>query len=191
MGAFTHSRGLRWVAARFLSGTAITVVVIAVLVLVGRPCRFQAVYSGLIWGGAIGPAMSAALFFHLRHREWARTLVRFLWVGVVSMFAALIVVPNTLGAIQRAARVKAMADMREIGRKLDTGVTPELTLDPWGTPYLIEATSTGYTIISRGECGEVDDPPWSSFPDGPTSSPESDLVFSNGRFLRYPGGESP
>jgi hypothetical protein len=191
MGAFIQSEDLLWMLARLMAGILITVVVIAVIVLLGRPCRFEAMYFGLIWGGGLGPALSAALFLQLRRREWPKTVLRFVLVGAVSLFAMLIVVPNTTGAIQRGRRVKTMADMRELARQIEAGATPATTNDPWGNAYVTTIAAGGYTIVSYGQCGEPDIPQGQAYPEGPINSADCDVVYSNGKFLRYPGAESP
>jgi hypothetical protein len=106
--------------------------------------------------------------------------------GGVALFATAVIVPNSFGAPERARRARAMADLRDIGRQLDAGATPELRDDPWGAKYVVRQTSGGYSIISFGECSEPDVPPGQSYPEGPTRSPECDLVYSDGRFTRYP-----
>ena len=175
---------------RLVAGIAITTILICVFIVVGRPCRFVAFCDGLIWGGALGPALSAGLFIHLRHRMWLKSVLRAFLVGVVALFAMLVVVPNTTGAIQRGRRVKTMADMREIGRQIESGITPSPAADPWGGQYIVTYTAGGYTIVSYGECGEPDIPPGQSYSEVPTGSATDDLVYSNGHFVRWPGAEA-
>jgi hypothetical protein len=189
--AFVHSSGLGWKLARLLTSAIGTIAVIWVLVLLGRPCRLAALYKGLLWGGALGPALSVGVFTHLRRRRWGRTVVAFFLTGGVALFATAVVVPNSFGAPERARRARAMADMREIGRQLEAGATPRLRDDPWGAKYVVRSTSGRYSVISFGECSEADVPLSQSCPDGPTASPECDLVYSNGRFARYPEAERP
>jgi type II secretion system protein G len=57
--------------------------------------------------------------------------------------------------------------------------------DGWNNLYAVYADANEYAIISYGKNGE---PEGSSFPGGPTTSFDNDIVFQNGSFTQYPEG---
>lgn len=191
MSRFLKSYALAWILARLLVGILISATLYGAMVVIGGPCRLGSIYLGVFIGGGFGPAITISLYSGLRHRSIIRALLWFLLISVPSLLAVSILLPGTFGAIHRGKRLKAMADMRAIGRSLEAGSIPSARVDPWGAPYVVDQRSDGYRIVSYGECSQPDVPPGSAYPEGVTSLYEADLVYSDGVFLRYPEGEQP
>ena len=174
-----------------LTGVGISIIATVSLVLVGRPCRLSAVYTALIWGPPAGPAIAAALLELRGRRRWLPALGAFLVVGIASLLVTLVIIPNTFGAIDRSRQKRAIADIRSIGQQLASGERIPPIDDPWGHPYIAQQSSDHYSVISWGECSEPDFPDGTPYPNGPTESPDCDIVFSDGTFVRYPLGIQP
>jgi hypothetical protein len=70
-------------------------------------------------------------------------------------------------------------------------------VDAWGNPYLFWSDGEHYLIVSRGSDGVEDvaygasDPPTAGIEAGATRRYESDIVFCDGQFHRWPEGAQP
>lgn len=148
--------------------------------------------------------------FFDRDRSVWRTRVFACVLVLPWLFGLLISGPANLGAINRGRQKRTMADMRQCAVALEMygqayGIYPE-TDDPaelrsllleftqmpendgWGQPWRVQVTSFSYTIVSYGKCGEPDDPSLTSYETGTTTGFQSDIVYANGEFVRWPEG---
>lgn len=141
-------------------------------------------------------------------------LRRSLTLGALLVFpwsiGLLISGPNSLGAVNRGQQKRTMADIREFaialeGYKQVHGSYP-VTSDPdelrsllgdqiplppcdgWGNPWVVHVSRSGYTLVSFGKCGKPDLASLAQYQPGVTSTYQSDIVFSNGEFVRMPEG---
>jgi type II secretion system protein G len=57
--------------------------------------------------------------------------------------------------------------------------------DGWNTPYAVYADANEYAIVSYGKNGTEES---ATYPGGPTTSFDNDIVFQNGSFTQYPEG---
>ena len=139
------------------------------------------------------------------------TLIELLIVVAIIGIIAAIAIPNLLNAIQRGKQKRTMGDLRTIATAVESysidnnrypspsgsvsGLAPVLEplyirelphRDGWQTEirYDVNAAGTEYTLISYGRDGAADSP----VPSGPTTSFNSDIVFSTGSFVAWPEG---
>jgi general secretion pathway protein G len=145
------------------------------------------------------------------------TLIELLIVVAIIGILAAIAIPNMLTALQRSRQKRTMADMRSIATAwearatdvnsynaggavslLNTDVTGTLSgilvptyiktlpkKDGWSNPYVFRTDTPGnnYLIRSLGKDNSLD-----GAVGGPTTSFNSDILFSNGTFVQYPEG---
>jgi len=133
---------------------------------------------------------------------------------LVPWFASTFVyAPAHLGAVQRGRQQRTMNDMRRIGRLVEEyrrrrGTYPTAEgvnalvdalgnppgfprRDGWGHPWRLSVRANSYTIASFGRCGQPDPISAGGPRTGTASSSGADIVFSNGRFIRWPEGIAP
>ena len=178
----------------FVGGLIVTFGVPVALALVTRPCRHLALQWLLFWS-VVGTAVTYYLAYQvLIRRPIGRSLYRAGILGFLLCVALSIQLPSLSGAVGRSKQVKTMAAMRGLGAEFDTQLSALPSLqrfgqaDAWGNPILIATQPGRYVLVSFGECGVPDGPdPWHYAP-GPTGFFNSDIVYSNGQFLRYPEG---
>ena len=178
----------------FVTGLLLTFGVPYILALVTRPCRHLTLQWLLFWS-AVGTAVTFYLAYQLfLPRPVGHSLFRAGVLGAALCVVLSIQLPNLFGAIGRSKQVKTMAALRTLGAELDTRLPALPSLqrfgqpDAWGNPILIATQPGRYVLVSFGECGVPDGPdPWHYVP-GPTAHFNSDIVYSNGQFLRYPEG---
>jgi general secretion pathway protein G len=129
-------------------------------------------------------------------------------IAIIGIIAA-IAIPNLLTAMQRAKQKRTMADMRTIavsveefaqknnrfpdatdveGLKAQLAQASLATMDGWASVMRYGTDGTNYWLISAGKDAqfETDDP--RVYGEGQTTNFDSDIVFVNGAFLRYPQG---
>ena len=100
---------------------------------------------------------------------------------------------HTIGSALEAYRSKHGAFPACSGRQpvqvLESSLVPEFLpqlpkTDVWAHPYLVATTPTHYEVWSLGADGVAGPNDF----DGPTDDLNSDILFSDGRFARYPRG---
>lgn len=128
-------------------------------------------------------------------------------LAVIGILAA-IAVPNLLTAMQRSRQKRTMADMRVVGIAIQSyieeknaappghsiseisgelGAVP--TTDGWGTLYAYEALPDGgYVIASGGADKKFELGSLLEYEKQTTTNFDCDIVFANGEFVQYPGG---
>ncbi len=143
------------------------------------------------------------------------TLIELLVVVAIIGILAAIAIVNYLSALTRARQKRTMADMRTIAgawearaaenqsytaagftfpavpvtfNQLQTSLTPAFIkalpkVDGWGKEFEFAAEGKIYGIRSPGRDGVFEGMSYST---DATSSPDCDIVFSNGNFVRYP-----
>jgi general secretion pathway protein G len=129
-------------------------------------------------------------------------------VAIIGIIAA-IAIPNLLNAIDRGKQKRTMADMRSVGTgvesyAVDNNVYPTVTTaatlktvieagaymkimptqDGWSHNFLVNSTTTQYTLQSAGKDG-IDS---GCVTNTLTSLFTQDICFINGQFLQYPQG---
>jgi hypothetical protein len=177
-----------WRVLRFVTIVASGVVAMRVLTeILGRHCT-GSLYPSLSPGTPVGFSLAAAALSYARHGRWPRTAAIALIVLLGSFVGCSITASNLFGAIDRGKQKYTMARMQEIARAIEAGRSAEHPADGWGTPFLIERSGTSYTIVSFGDCGEPDIPRGAKYSGGTTIRFSDDIVFSDGRFIRYPQG---
>ncbi len=148
-------------------------------------------------------------FFDRERASWRTRVFAFVLV-LPWLFGLLISGPANLGAINRGRQKRTMADMRQCAVALEMygqthGTYPE-TEDPdelrsllleftsmpehdgWDRPWRVRVSSHSYTLVSHGKCGEPDDPSLDHYENETTTSFQSDIVYANGEFVRWPEG---
>jgi hypothetical protein len=181
-----QSDNIVWVSIRLLIIVVTSLTVVTGVLELGRPCTFIGKYADPMLAGILTLFLLTAAFICLRGRPWWANSKVSLVTAAIALWLLFLLMPNIHPVPQRAKAAVAMAQMREIGRQIEAGVTPHESLDPWCHPYDIESSPNGYVVISYGQGGNRDIPPGRSYPQGPTSSYENDIVFSAGHFTRYP-----
>ena len=135
------------------------------------------------------------------------TLIELLIVVAIIGIIAAIAIPNLLNAIDRGKQKRSMADLRSIGTAVesyavDNNVYPVAATaavlqgfvqpiyiksmplaDGWSTTFVVDSTSTQYTLSSNGKDGTP-----TSCAAGVTTLFNEDICFANGQFIRYPQG---
>lgn len=151
----------------------------------------------------------------LRQRRHAGfTLVELLVVVAIIAVIATIAINNYMNAVARARQKRTMADMRTIaqawearaaetrvytaaGFTFPTSVTYDTVrdaltptyartvpkVDGWGRPFEFGATGNVYAIRSSGRDGTYEG---TNYTTGATDSPDCDIVYSAGNFVRWP-----
>ncbi|MEO8381707.1 MAG: prepilin-type N-terminal cleavage/methylation domain-containing protein [Acidobacteriota bacterium] len=149
-----------------------------------------------------------------RHRKGFTLIELLVVVAIIGVLAAIAIV-NYLNALNRARQKRTMSDIRTIasawearaaeaqsysaaGFSYPTAVIPyprlQLTLTPgfikslpqvdgWGYPLEFAAEGKMYAIRSPGRDGLFEG---TSYTTDDTLSPDCDIVFSNGTFVRFP-----
>ena len=164
-----------------------SIIVTMVLRRVSRPHCSESEVAAWVCGPPLGYALSTGIITQLR-RDWLRTTMMAMVVGMASFAACGITITNLTGTIDIGKQRSTMAQMRQIAKEIEEGRSVEGRRDKWGTPYLIRRDGPNYTIVSFGNCGTPDVPSGSEYPVGPTSGSKADIVFADGRFIRYPRG---
>lgn len=150
-----------------------------------------------------------------RRSEAGFTLIELLVVVAIIGILAAIAIANYLNAVARARQKRTMADIRTIAQAweqrnsekgsytaagftyptttvaydtLQEALTPNYMKsvpksDGWGRPLEFAANGRVYAIRSPGRDGEYEG---TAYVPGETDSPDCDIVYSNGRFVRYP-----
>ena len=178
----------------FTAGLMLTLGVPCALAYLIRPCHHMALQRLLFWS-AVGTALAYYLTYQLlRRQSLGRALLRAGFLGATLSVVLSIQLSSLFGAIGRSKQVKTIAALRGLGASLDGRLATLPTsrrfgpVDAWGNPILIATQPGRYVIVSFGECGIPDNPdPWRYKP-GPTALFDADVVYSNGRLLRYPEG---
>ncbi|HEX6097808.1 MAG TPA: prepilin-type N-terminal cleavage/methylation domain-containing protein [Thermoanaerobaculia bacterium] len=142
------------------------------------------------------------------------TLIELLVVVAIIGIVASIAIANYMGAVTRARQKRTMADIRNIataweGRNAEKGsyapgftypatavtyddvegaLSPDYMknvpkVDGWGRPYEFAFEGSVYAIRSAGRDGLFEG---ADYEPAATSSPDCDLVYSNGRFVTWP-----
>jgi general secretion pathway protein G len=145
------------------------------------------------------------------------TLIELLVVVAILGILASIAIANYLNAIQRAKQKRTIADIRTIAtaweqrnaemgsytaagftypgtaityQTIEKALTPSFIkslprVDGWGRSIEFAATGRVYAIRSPGRDGTYEG---TDYEEVETENPDCDIVFSNGRFVRYPAG---
>jgi type II secretory pathway pseudopilin PulG len=135
-------------------------------------------------------------------------------VAFIGILAA-IAIPNLLNAMQRARQKRTMADMRTVAVAaesfaVDNNVYPRAesmdelkpllmpkyttklpVYDGWGNELRYRCKDegcTGYAITSSGGDKMFEHVTAGEYPGGATTSFDSDIIFSDGKFVQYPEG---
>ena len=152
----------------------------------------------------------------MRRRKHAGfTLIELLVVVAIIGILAAIAIANYLNAIARARQKRTMSDMRTIAQawetrnsekgsyspagftfptgpvtfvELETALTPNYLRDlpqrdGWGYPLEFAIEDGVYAIRSAGRDGTYEG---TDYNEAEFASPDCDIVYSNGRFVRYP-----
>jgi hypothetical protein len=186
-------RSLFVVLATILGTCALT----AILFLALRPCSVGAMAGLLFYGLSIPPAITFLAFDHRRTGQIWPSIGRSVAFWAVLAICLSVAISNLFGAMDRSRQKWTMAQLRALGRPYEqrrqagtlTHSRDVGPLDAWGQPILIATKPDHYVLVSCGECG--DQPEHSDlfmYPPGPTSSFESDIVYSDGNFVAYPEG---
>ena len=142
-------------------------------------------------------------------RQRGFTIIELLIVVALIGIIVAMAIPNLIGAVQRSRQSRTMADIRMISEGVeayqndhsfypvvDDGTVSALAgnleiyvrkfnnLDGWGQPISYDSDGTHYTVISFGWNGTSNLP----YVDGPTTTFDADIVFSDGNFLQWPEG---
>jgi len=150
-----------------------------------------------------------------RNREGFTLIELLIAVAIIGILAA-IGVANYLGALTRARQKRTMSDMRTIATawearaaesdsyvaagfsypasvmpfddlrdSLEPGYIPKLPrMDAWGNPFEFAAEGKVlYAIRSPARDGIFEGTAYSA---DPTTSPDCDIVYANGSFVRFP-----
>ena len=150
-----------------------------------------------------------------RRNRQGFTLIELLVVVAIIGILAAIAIANYLNALTRARQKRTMTDMRTIATawesraaesdsysaagftfpsgvitydRLHATLTPAFVktlpkLDAWGREFQFAAEGKVYAIRSPGRDGIFEGPSYSA---EPTKSPDCDIVYSNGNFVRFP-----
>lgn len=155
------------------------------------------------WFSAFVATAAAYYFLRLPLR---RILSRVAFVICFVVLIGLALPSLDFGSLDRSRQKRTMADIRTLEYELENlrsenGAYPNLktvtdlqrttkrrtpTTDGWGNAFELTSNSREYTVVSRGLCGQPDrllDP-------GEFNDVHGDIVFTNGRFSRYPVGMS-
>lgn len=157
---------------------------------------------GSMNGGVVAAVIAGAL------------IVGVFFIGIIAAIA----IPNLLNAIDRGKQKRTIADLRSIGTAIesyrsDTRAYPIVgyefvpvsalapfvepmylrqlpRLDGWGNEIYLRSNESGYVIASPGKDGTADRSGFVYHPEDlvTTDRFESDIVFANGSFVRYPDG---
>ena len=144
-------------------------------------------------------------------RQLRRTL---LWLGtglIVVVSLAAVVIPSYLNAVQRSIVRRTLGDVHVLGSALEAyrvkygaypahsgrqpaqvcsvALVPEFLSrlpdrDVWAFPYYVVVAPDHYEVWSFG----ADGVPGPNLRDGPTDDWNSDILFSDGHFRRFPRG---
>jgi general secretion pathway protein G len=134
----------------------------------------------------------------------------------VGGIVAAIAIPNLLTATQRAKQKRTLADMRSIATAVEAYATDQSfypdpdtfeqaivpkyirvlpKVDGWGNSIRYECWSStdgptcdGYAIGSAARDGKFENESLADYEQGATTNFDSDIVFSNGQFIRCPQG---
>jgi hypothetical protein len=164
--------------------------------------------------GALLASLAFYVFHRLpffdRERSVRRTRVFAVLLVLPWLVGLLITGPAQLGAVNRGRQKRTMADMRQCAVALEMygqthGIYPEtddpveLSLllleftsmpehDGWGRPWRVQVSTYSYTLVSYGKCGEPDYSSLAEYENETTTSFQSDIVYANGEFVRWPEG---
>jgi type II secretory pathway pseudopilin PulG len=123
--------------------------------------------------------------------------------------AAAIAVPNMIAALNRSQQVRTVVDMQHVAKAIEayvqqkkvapaghsvSEIAPEIgevpIADGWGTLYAYEALpGGGYVIASGGADGKFEVGSLLQYEKKATTDHNCDIVYSNGEFVQYPGGD--
>jgi len=152
-------------------------------------CLFS-MYDGIRLVAIMIATLLVGALTHVRAHRWVATLASASLAALATFMLSFAIIPGGRGVPQRARAAVAMSQMRAIAGQLHAG-RPTGLIDPWCHPYEIAASPSGYTVISYGQDGVRDVPLGEPYPNGPATSYTNDLVFTAGRFTRYPEGLIP
>ena len=210
-----HLRSVTWSILAIIAGIAAWAAGIITDFALVNGCMWAERNAPLVYLTVAALVASAFYFLHRmpfldRDSASSRTRVFALMLVAPWLFGLLITGPNQLGAINRGRQKRTMADMRKIGVVLhqyrdahgefpatqDLDELSALLLefqpvpdrDAWGHPWVVEVSSSAYTLISLGKCGEPDFASPAQYEFGNTTGLQSDIVYSNGKFVRSPEG---
>ena len=135
------------------------------------------------------------------------TLIELLIVVAIVGIIAAIAIPNLLSALDRGKQKRTMADLRSIATaveiySIDNTIYPTSAgivdlksileplfitnaprLDGWGRDFVVDSTSTDYTVGSAGKDGGA-----LNFIGGMTTNFNDAIIFANGQFVQWPEG---
>lgn len=177
-----------WRALRIVTIVIGGVITMRLLTQIPGPHCSASLYPSLSFGAPIGVSLSTAVLSYARHGRWLRTVAMALLVLLGSFVCCSVAADSLFGAIDRGKQTYTMARMRELAAAIEEGRQVGKPVDGWGTPFLIEQSGTSITIVSFGDCGEPDIPNGAKYQEGTTYRSRDDIVFSDGRFIRYPQG---
>src|SRR6185436_14710220 len=146
MSQLVHADHLQWAFARLLIVVGVTGLLVGSVGFVHFHCRPEDSLFLVLGASVIGPAATVAVLAHLRQRRWPRTVAYAVGTGFGSLVIFAILVPRERPVPHRARVAVAMEHMRELGRQLEAGQQISRATDPWGDPYVVYTTSSGYTV---------------------------------------------
>ncbi len=135
------------------------------------------------------------------------TLIELLIVVAIVGIIAAIALPNLLNALDRGKQKRTMADLRSIATaveqySIDNTIYPTSAgivnlktmleplylrdapaVDAWGADFIVDSTSTDYTLGSGGKDGGA-----LNFIGGQTTNFNDAIILANGQFVQWPEG---
>lgn len=174
--------------------------------------RCASIHDTMPMACLLGALATGALYclFAVRRRPAWRAILMGAGIFGMTFLALEWIVPGSMGRVDRGKQKRTMRDIRALATGLEALGTnagyPNVAdardladrmgwgskgplLDGWGFPIEVHVRPDRYVIRSAGPCGafETSDP-WAYEGPAGTTDDRADIVFSDGRFIRFPDG---